>query len=295
MSSGYEWFGLFERPFSLTPDARYHYRSRSHARALGGLSTGLDRRVPLLLLTGDLGTGKSTLCRTLAHSRGHDGPVVYFANALVGPDELYWRLVFDLAHPAADASRQGLTEGSAEDLARRAAQVLAGRTGAPALVIVDEAHLLPPATADALLGLAALDPEGRSAVQIVLASQPPSYGAPTLSRRIDESVLHRARLTPLDRDECEPYVIHRLHVAGGAPLAFSPSAVDVLYTLSGGVPRLVNLLCERALQEAAALGVRRFEPEMFETAAAALELQRLRARRHRWSPRRPDRPRVPQT
>lgn len=282
MSSGYEWFGLFERPFSLTPDARYHYRSRSHARALGGLSTGLDRQVSLLLLTGDLGTGKSTLCRTLAHSRRQDGAVVYVANALVTPDELYRRLVLDLERPTDDPSGRDLAESSRQELAARAALAIASQLFRT-LVIVDEAHLLPPATADALLGLAALQQGGRSAVQIVLASQPPSYGSPTLSRRIDESVLHRARLTPLDRDECEPYVIHRLQVAGGAPVAFSPSAVDALYTLSGGIPRLVNLLCERALQEAAALGLRRFEPEMFETAAGALELQRLRGRRFRWA------------
>ncbi|MEZ5287055.1 MAG: hypothetical protein R2712_20060 [Vicinamibacterales bacterium] len=79
-----------------------------------------------------------------------------------------------------------------------------------------------------------------------------------------------------------PYIQHRLHVAGGAPIAIAPRTIDVLYGMSGGIPRLVNLLCERALQEAAAMGLRRLEPSMFESAATALELQRLRARRFRW-------------
>jgi general secretion pathway protein A len=149
-------------------------------------------------------------------------------------------------------------------------------------MLVDEAHLLPPATVDALLRLAALERNGHPAVHIVLAAQPPSYGSPTLSRTLEESVFHRARLTPLDRDECEPYVLHRLQVAGGAPIGLGPRTIDVLHALSGGVPRLVNLLCERALQEAASLGVRRLEHSMFETAATSLELQRLRARRFRW-------------
>lgn len=284
MSLGYEgWFGLFERPFSLTPDARYHYRSRSHARALGALSAGLDRQAPLLLLTGELGTGKSTLCRALARTRRQDGAVVYFANALLTPEELYRRLVLELELPAGASGGRGPGECSRDELAEWAVSALARQPEPRTLVILDEAHLLPPATTDALLGLAALERQGRSAAQIVLASQPPSYGSPTLARRIDESARLRARLTPLDRDECEPYVMHRLRVAGGAPLAFGPSAVDVLYTLSGGIPRLVNLLCERALHEAAALGVRRFESDMFETAAGGLELQRLRDRRLRWS------------
>jgi general secretion pathway protein A len=150
------------------------------------------------------------------------------------------------------------------------------------LLLADEAHLLPPSTVDALLALSAIERDGRPAMQVVLAAQPPTVGAPSLPRLIENAVHHRARLTPLDRDEVEPYVQHRLQVAGGAPISLGPRTIDVLYTLSGGVPRLVNLLCDRALQESAALGLRRLEPSMFETAATSLELQRLRARRFRW-------------
>ena len=148
--------------------------------------------------------------------------------------------------------------------------------------MIDEAHLLPPVTVDHIISLASLDRAGRPLLQVLLASQPPAAGSPTLPHAAEESVLHRARLTPLDRDECEAYIQHRLNVAGAAPISIAPRTVDVLYGLSGGVPRLVNLLCERAMQEAAALGLRRLEHTMLETAATSLALLRLRSQRFRW-------------
>jgi len=284
MHSGYEsFFGLFERPFSLTPDARYHFRSRAHARALGGLSTGIARRAPVLMLTGDLGTGKSTLCRTLIRTFQHESRVVYISNAMLSPDELYRRLLQHLgtATPGPEAMDR-LAGAGRDELGRWLVDWLRACAGPRPLVLLDEAHLLPPVTLESLLGILSFEPGVEPLLQVVLACQPPTVGSPTLPRIADDSVLHRARLTALDRDECEPYIQHRLHVAGGAPIAVGPKAIDIVHALSGGVPRLVNLLCERALQEAAAIRVRRLEPSMFETAAAALELQRLRSKRFRW-------------
>lgn len=281
MPPGYEsFFGLFERPFSLTPDARYHFRSRAHARALGGLSTGLARGAPLLLLAGDLGTGKSTLCRTLARTFQRETRVSYVTNALLSPDELRIRLSQDLG--AVPLGERAGTDDTGGAPGERLASFLRNCAGRPPLVLIDEAHLLPRPTVDCLLGLVSLEADGRPLLQVVLAAQPPALGSPTLPRAIDESVVHRARLTPLDRDECGAYIQHRLHVAGGGPIEIATRALDVLHAISGGIPRLINLLCEHALQEAAAVGIRRLEPSMFESAAVALELQRLRARRFRW-------------
>ena len=98
----------------------------------------------------------------------------------------------------------------------------------------------------------------------------------------DDRLAVRARLLPLERDECERYITHRLAIAGGTPVTFSAQALEVIYALSGGVPRLVNLLCERGLQEAAAVTADRIEPKMIESAASALDLVRLRPKRFRW-------------
>lgn len=283
MTPGYEsFFGLFERPFSLTPDPRYHFRSRAHARALGSLSTGLSRHAPLLLLTGDLGTGKSTLCRTIVRAHQRATQVVHVANALLSPEELYRRLVCDLgAVPSSEAGRRRLPEAGIEELERWLVARLRQPGRAAPLVLIDEAHLLPLSTVHRLLGLLSFESADRPLAQVLLAAQPPSVGAPTLPRAVEASVPHRAHLTPLDPDECEAYIQHRLRVAGGAPIVVDPRAIDVLFAVSNGVPRLVNLLCDRALHEAASLGLRRLEPAMLDAAAATLELLRSRPRRVR--------------
>ena len=105
--------------------------------------------------------------------------------------------------------------------------------------------------------LAALESNRDRVLQFLLAAQPAVGGAPTLPALADDRLAVRARLLPLERDECERYITHRLAIAGGAQVTFSPQALEVIYALSGGVARLVNLLCERGLQEAAIAGAPR--------------------------------------
>jgi general secretion pathway protein A len=130
--------------------------------------------------------------------------------------------------------------------------------------------------------LSSLESNREKVLQILLAGQPSVTGGATLPRALDERLSTRAKLLPLERDECERYVHHRLTIAGGTNVSFSTRAVDVIYGLSGGVPRLVNLLAERALQEGATMNQRRIEPAMIDSAASALQLLRLRPKRFRW-------------
>ena len=279
------FFGFVERPFSLTSDPKYYFRSRSHGRAFDALSAGISRRESLLLITGDLGVGKTTLCRTFVALLERKTRAALVGNALLSPEDLLRLLLQDLGAIAKDEVRDGRLVGATraglqQMLDEFLLRLRSSKDGA--VLIIDEAHSLPSATVEQIVQLAALESNHDKVLQILLAGQPAVAGGPALPRALDERLATRARLLPLERDECERYVHHRLTIAGGASVTFSQRAIEVIYGLSGGVPRLVNLLAERALQEGAVLGARRIEPGMIESAASALHLLRLRPKRFRW-------------
>jgi general secretion pathway protein A len=279
------FFRFSQRPFSLTPDPRFYYRSRSHARVFDALSAAVARRESVMVLLGDLGVGKTTLCRTLLDLQERKSRAALVGNALLSPQDLLRLMLQDLGA----VSKEDIQAGRLMSMPR--AELLAtfedflGRlkaTSEGAVLIVDEAHSLPPAAREQVLELATLASNKDRIVQFLLAGQPGRGGAPLLPMFADDERSVKARLLPLERDECERYIIHRLAIGGGNAVTFSAQAIEVIYNLSGGVPRLVNLLCERALQEAASREANRVEPVMIESAAAALDLIRLRPRKFRW-------------
>lgn len=279
------FFGFAERPFSLTPDPKYYFRGRSHSRAFDALSAGVAARESVLLLTGDLGVGKTTLCRTFVDLLQHKTCAALIGNALVSPEDLLRLLLQDLGGVSKDEVRTGrLAAASRDDLNDMLDTFLSslGASKGCAVLIVDEAQSLPAATVEQIISIATMETNREKSLQIVLAGQPAIGGGPAVPKSIDQLLTTRARLLPLERDECDRYIAHRLAIAGGAGVQFDPPAVDVIYTLSGGVARLVNLLCERGLQQAAAAKSRRVGPGMIESAASAFELGRLRPKRFRW-------------
>ena len=284
--SDYATFFKFSRsPFSLTPDPKFYFRSRSHGRVLEALSMAIARRDSLMLVTGDLGVGKTTLCRALMESPDRKSRAALVGNALLSAEDLLRVMLQDLGAIAKGDPRQGRLAGATlDELMRQFDDFLRTlqKSQDGALLIIDEAHSLPPATLEQVIEMANLESNRDRVLQFLLAGQPAIGGYAMLPRGSGDHLTVRARLLPLERDECERYVHHRLTIAGGAAVTFNLPAIEVIYTLSGGLPRLVNLLCERALQEAAALQTNRIEAPMISSAASALDLMRIRTRRFRW-------------
>jgi general secretion pathway protein A len=278
-------FGLALRPFSLTPDPCFYFRSRSHARVFDALSAALARRECLMLVLGDLGVGKTTLCRTLLEPQERTWRAALVGNALLSPEDLLRVMLQDLGAISKEELDKGvLPAANHDELVDRFTgfQERLRAAGESAVMIIDEAHSLPPETKEQVIEIACLHPNRDRVMQFLLAGQPAIGGRPMFSSRADQRLSVRARLLPLERDECERYTMHRLAVAGRTAVTFSSPAIEVIYRLSGGIPRLINLLADRALQETANTDATLVEPKMIDSAASALDLMRLRPKRFRW-------------
>jgi general secretion pathway protein A len=278
MVPGYESvFGLVERPFSLTPDPRWFFAECSHGRALESVLAALGRGEPVVLVTGDLGVGKTLFGRALVWRLRPSTPVSFIANPLVTPEGLVRMLWLDLGVGAAESDAPPVSS----DALRLMVSTRSGN--AAGVLVLDDAERLPSAVRELLVDLTTPDPGHDRAFQVVLCGQPPAHTALALGSGLDERLRTRVRLASLTRDECAAYVAHRLRLAGASTApTFSARALDVLFSLSNGLPRLINLLCERAVQEAAAHQHHTIEPSHIAAAASELKLTHARPRRFRW-------------
>ncbi|MCO5975549.1 ExeA family protein [Ideonella oryzae] len=279
-----DFFGLKQAPFSIAPDPHYLFMSERHREALAHLLYGLDGGGGFVLLTGEIGAGKTTVCRCFLEQVPAHCQVAYIFNPKLSVLELL-RTVCDEFHVAVPAAAQ-----TVKDYVDPLNAFLLGlhAAGRNAVLIIDEAQNLSADVLEQLRLLTNLETNERKLLQIILIGQPElrSMLARHELEQLAQRVIARFHLEALSEPETGQYIQHRLRVAGLAgPVPFTPAAVRRIHQITRGVPRRINLLCDRAMLGAYATGTRAIGPdivlqaarEVFDHARPAPEPPRRRA------------------
>jgi type II secretory pathway predicted ATPase ExeA len=273
------YYGFTEKPFSLTPDPKYLYRSESHGNAFDLLQYAINRREGFVVVTGDIGTGKTTLCRALLEKIDRTTFTALVLNPFLTEEDLLKRILQDFGVISRDELKAGrLAQVTKQELIDSLYDFLLGLIPlkASAVLIIDEAQNLPLAVLEQIRILSNLETDKEKLLQIILVGQldlQTLLRSPEL-RQLDQRVSIRYELKPLDQETVAAYVAHRLTIAGGsAAVAFTAKALEQVYRLSGGIPRLINLICDRALLAGFSEQASRITPEMVINAAQSLDVQ----------------------
>ncbi|MCC5854387.1 MAG: AAA family ATPase [Idiomarina sp.] len=242
----HDYFGFSEQPFSIAPDPRFLYLGARHQEALQHLRHGLMGSGGFLLLTGEVGMGKTTLSRAVLGELQDQLDVVFVLNPRLSETELLATIAqgFGLQDYSERDSLKKLTDGISQYLQS------AAQANRHPVVLIDEAQHLLPSVLEQLRLLTNLESDSRKLLSVVLIGQPELrelLQRPEL-RQVAQRIVARYQLLPLTAEETFAYLDHRLMVVGGRSELFDPAARKAIYVLTQGIPRLINLLCDRALQ-----------------------------------------------
>jgi general secretion pathway protein A len=269
------FFKLARNPFDLTPDPTYFVSTRRHNEALAALHYGIRRHKGFVVVTGEVGTGKTLLLRCLLRllKESKDISYAYLFNSRLTPTEFLQYIVADFGLPSSGKNKSELLLDLGQFLVSR------GSKGLTTVLIVDEAHHLSEELLEEVRLLSNLETTDDKLLQIVLVGQPElddkldSIGL----RQLKQRIALRAQLGPLDAEETREYIDHRLHVAGmegDSKRIFPPDAVAAVYRHSRGFPRLINTICENALITAYARQIPTITADVIDDVAREFRLDR---------------------
>jgi general secretion pathway protein A len=260
-----EYFGLRDRPFSIAPDPEYLYMSARHREALAHLIYGFQTDGGFVLLTGEVGTGKTTVCRCLLEQVPDDAEIAFVLNPKVSAAELLETICDELGidYPERTTSIKVFVDAINRFLLETHAE------GRKTVLIIDEAQNLSVDVLEQIRLLTNLETNKKKLLQVIMIGQPELRDLLKRQelRQLEQRVTARYHLDPLNSTETVAYINHRLQVAGMERPLFTRGALRSIYRLSGGVPRLINLLCDRALLGAYATNNNNVTPKLVRTTA----------------------------
>ncbi len=239
-----EFYGLREYPFNMTPDPQFLFLSRNHRVALEILLYGIRERKGFIAITGEVGAGKTTLCRALLSSLDATTKTALILNPCLSDSQVLCAVCDEFHLQPAKTTKKDLYDTINAFLLR---ELAANHNVA---LIVDEAQNLRPSVLEQIRLLSNLETEKEKLLQIVWVGQPElgELLADDNLRQLRQRIALRHHVAPLAIEEVSEYIQHRLHVAGGdGRIQWTPEALTLIYEYSGGVPRLINVLCDKAL------------------------------------------------
>jgi general secretion pathway protein A len=261
------FFGLNEKPFAITPDPRYLFLSARHAEALAHLLYGINEAGGFVQLTGEVGTGKTTIVRSLLAQTPKNAEIALILNPKMTAPEFLLTICEELGIGVPDSAL-----GSLKDLVDILSLYLlrAHAAGHRVVLVVDEAQNLSPQVLEQVRLLTNLETNTQKLLQIILIGQPELRELLSRNelRQLAQRITGRYHLNPLSREETTAYVRHRLRVAGATTDIFAPGALTAVFRLSAGVPRVINVICDRALLGAYSLDRHRVTGALVRSAAA---------------------------
>src|SRR3990167_5397010 len=240
----HKFYGFRSAPFNMTPSSRFFYESSKHVEALSTLIYAIESRKGFVVITGDIGSGKTTVCRTLLNKLDARTQTALVTNTHISGKDLLCTILEDLGVEYAPGSKAQLISQLNGYLIEQL------RNGHNVVVIIDEAQNLKPSVLEEVRMLSNLETENEKLIQIIF------LGQPELKKKLALPQLEQLRqrisifyhLNPLNEGETRQYVLHRLKIASGSDRKyFTDGALDYVWSFSKGVPRLINQICDSAL------------------------------------------------
>lgn len=268
------FYGLNEKPFSLTPDTKFLYLSKNHQDALNHLVYGIREKEGFVVLTGDVGTGKTTIVRALLERLGEDTSNALILNPMLEGEDLLRAILEEFRIGNEGARKKALLDRLNQFLLM---ELMRGRN---AVLVIDEAQDLSDQALEEIRLLSNLETEKAKLLQIILVGQVELHQKLESSflRPLNQRISIRYHLMRLSRIDTEKYILHRLLVAGSnGNLNFSDGALSEIFKYSRGVPRLINLICDRTLLAGYAKQSNYLDKQIVERGAGSLKKQGLHA------------------